>query len=88
MYAPFDDSDADTQGIIRNRIVITLDPEYIIEEDVLKIDLANFLDSIGAALGLFLGMTAITFVQTAYWICTALYMNRKARKVKPLPSIL
>lgn len=75
-----------SDDIITNRITIDVEPEYQLQEDILKMEWLTFENNLGDALGLFLGMTIITFIQSFYWSVAALLLAYRTRRTNIVPQ--
>lgn len=79
------DGDAGTElPLIRNKVIITVDPDYLLETDVLKIDFVSFLALMGDGLAVFLGMSLLTIIQAVYWVSAAIALHRSRRRISPV----
>lgn len=76
MFAPLQGDAGDTTRFLSNRLVITLDPEYIEETDRLKMDLIMFVAMAADCWGLFLGLSGVSVVQAVIWSVAALVAYR------------
>lgn len=66
---------------------MTLDPEFSLDMDVLKIDRMTFFGDIGVGLSCLLGMSSITFIQAVVWVGAAVLLQRRLRRqVVPLAA--
>lgn len=83
-FVPLQGQRGNVTTVISNEVIVTLDSEYRIEKDVLKMDLMTFFSSIGVGLGCILGMSGVTFVQAVVWVTAAIVLVRRSRRIAPL----
>lgn len=83
-YANLDEKSVkNASRFVSNKLITTMEQEYRLENEVLKLTFAGFMAAIGDGLALVFGMTLITFIQAGYWIIAAIRLQRQNR-VGPL----
>lgn len=58
-------------------VKITMENQYQLDTDVLKIDFHTFLAAIGDQFSLFLGLSAVGVIQAAYWAVAATLLKKE-----------